>query len=592
MFTLTGMGGGGGGGGGSVSDVTMRMTNSMPWLSTTIREGAALAITFNWSSVLEELPTGDGVLKVVVGSAVKETLNVIQGNVTVNVGKYLSAGSNTVRLTLSDVYNNSRSIVYTVNCIAISISSTFDSSMVYTSAFNFPYTPVGAVEKVVHVKLDGVEQSTVTTSVSNRQLTYPIPAQQHGAHSVEVWFTSTINEETVESNHIYREYIYAEEGETAPIIISSFNENTISQYSTVPISYQVYDPASQECEVSIYEGEDLKATRTVSRNEQVYTYRALVSGAQTVTIVAGETEKVFNLTVTEVDINVEAETDGLQLYLTSNGRSNTEANKDVWTSGSVAAVFTGFNWVSDGWQQDTDGVTALRINGGARVTIPYQIFATDFRAGGRTIELEFATQDVRNYNTPIITCASGGRGFIVSSQDVTLNSEQSTISTQFKDNEHVRLSFVIQKRAEQCLILVYINGVVSGCVQYPDNDDFSQIEPVGITLGGDDATLDMYAIRVYDHDLTRFQILNNWIADTQDGYLMVNRYDHNNIFDEYGNIVISKLPNDLPYLILNGQLPTFKGNKLSIDGEYIDPLNPSKNFTFTGATIDVQGTSS
>lgn len=589
---ISGIGGGGGGGGGSGNDAVITMTNGMPWLSTTIRQGAALSITFGWSSLIDEVPTGNGTLKVIVNNAIRATLNVQQGNVTVPVGDYLAAGSNTVRMTLTDVYGNARSLVYTVNCVAISVGTTFDDSIVYTGAFNFPYTPVGAVEKTVHFKLDGVAQSTFTTSVSNRQLTYPIPAQEHGAHSIEVWFTATINSETVESNHIYREYIYAETGETDPIIISSFHESSVSQYSTVPITYRVYDPASQETEINIYEGTALKATLTVGRDEQTYTYRALNSGAQTVKIVAGETEKTISITVSQVDIDVDAETDGLQLYLTSNGRSNAEAHPDTWTSGTVAATFTDFNWVSDGWQQDTDGVTALRVNGGARVTIPYQIFAEDFRAGGRTIELEFATKDVRNYNTPIITCMSGGRGFTVSSQDVRLASEQSVISTQFKDDEHVRLSFVVQKRAEQRLILIYINGVVSGCVRYPDGDDFSQVDPVGITLGGDDATLDVYVLRVYDHDLTRFQILNNWIADTQDGYLMLNRYDHNNIFDEYGNIVINKLPNDLPYMILNGTLPTFKGNKLSIDGEYVDPLDPAKSFTFTGATIDVQGTSS
>lgn len=589
---ISGIGGGGGGGGGSGNDAQITMTNGMPWLSTTIRQGAALSITFGWSSLIDEVPTGNGTLKVIVNNAIRATLNVQQGNVTVPVGDYLAAGANTVRMTLTDVYGNARSLVYTVNCVAISVGTTFDDSIVYTGAFNFPYTPVGAVEKTVHFKLDGVAQSTFTTSVSNRQLTYPIPAQEHGAHSIEVWFTATINEETVESNHIYREYIYAETGETDPIIISSFHESSVSQYSTVPITYRVYDPASQETEINIYEGTALKATLTVGRDEQTYTYRALNSGAQTVKIVAGETEKTISITVAQVDIDVDAETDGLQLYLTSNGRSNAEAHPDTWTSGTVEATFTDFNWVSDGWQQDTDGVTALRVNGGARVTIPYQIFAEDFRAGGRTIELEFATKDVRNYNTPIITCMSGGRGFTVSSQDVRLASEQSVISTQFKDDEHVRLSFVVQKRAEQRLILIYINGVVSGCVRYPDGDDFSQVDPVGITLGGDDATLDVYVLRVYDHDLTRFQILNNWIADTQDGYLMLNRYDHNNIFDEYGNIVINKLPNDLPYMILNGTLPTFKGNKLSIDGEYVDPLDPTKSFTFTGATIDVQGTSS
>jgi len=52
------------------------------------------------------------------------------------------------------------------------------------------------------------------------------------------------------------------------------------------------------------------------------------------------------------------------------------------------------------------------------------------------------------------------------------------------------------------------------------------------------------------------------------------------------------LPNDLPYMILSGDLPQYKGNKLIVSGEYVDPLNPMNSFTFDGAQIDVQGTSS
>ena len=71
------------------------------------------------------------------------------------------------------------------------------------------------------------------------------------------------------------------------------------------------------------------------------------------------------------------------------------------------------------------------------------------------------------------------------------------------------------------------------------------------------------------------------------------RYARNNVFDAYGNIVIENLPNNLPYMVLKGDsLPQYKGNKLTVDGEFVDPVNPDKSFKFTGAQIDVQGTSS
>ena len=74
---------------------------------------------------------------------------------------------------------------------------------------------------------------------------------------------------------------------------------------------------------------------------------------------------------------------------------------------------------------------------------------------------------------------------------------------------------------------------------------------------------------------------------------MLERYQHNNVFDAYGSIVISQLPKDLPYLVLEGaELPQYKGDKKTVSGYYVDPLHPERSFTFTNAQIDVQGTSS
>lgn len=591
-FEGIGGGGGSGGSGGGSNNAVMSIANKMPWLATTIRAGASCPVTVNWSSTIDEVETGIGSLRITANGAIRATMNVNQGDVTVDIGEYTTAGNNSIRLTITDTYGNSRSIVYTVTSVQLSISSSFDDGTAYTDAFAFPYKPIGAVEKTVHFKLDGREMDTVTTTVSNRQLSYNIPAQEHGAHSLEVWFTAEINEEAVESNRLYYEFVALEDGETDVIIASDFNETSVQQYDTIQIPYRVYDPAALEAEVEIYEGEELKSTVTVGREKQTYAYHADTAGSAAIKIVSGETEKEITFTVAETEIDVTAETDGLQLYLNAKGRSNLEANPAVWTSGTVSVTFSNFNWTSDGWQQDEDGSQVLRVAGDARVTIPFQIFGEDFRTGGKTVEIEFATRDTRDYDAEILSCYSGGRGIALTAQTAMLASEQSSIAAQFKEDEHVRIGFVVEKRSEQRLIFCYINGIASGVVRYPENDDFSQTAPVGISIGSNDSTMDIYSIRVYDHDLTKNQMLNNWIADTQSGRLMLERYRHNNVYDEYGNIVIAKLPSDLPYMILEGALPAYKGNKLIVSGSYVDPVHPEKSFTFENAQIDVQGTSS
>ena len=152
---------------------------------------------------------------------------------------------------------------------------------------------------------------------------------------------------------------------------------------------------------------------------------------------------------------------------------------------------------------------------------------------------------------------------------------------------------MVEKKAENRLIYCYINGVMSGVIQYPTDDDFSQSSPVGITIGSNECTMDIYCIRVYDNDLTRFQVLDNWIADTQNITDRLERYQRNAVFNAYGQIVIGNLPRNLPYLILEAtELPQYKGDKKTVEGSFTDNENTEQSFTFEAAQADVQGTSS
>ena len=593
-FTGFGGGGGGGGGGGSTgNNAVLSVSNTSGWLSKTTANGKTVEISFYWESIEDDLPTGSGFARVQVNGVVKQITAIPQGAQTLKVQDFLSVGSNVIKLTITDSYENSRTINFSVNVIDLSLSSTFDATQVFTGNIAFPYTPVGSAAKTVHIVLDGKEIQTVNTSASGRQLTYMIPSQSHGAHKLRVWFDATINGETISSNELYYELICVNPLAETAIITSSFTATEKPQYAQILIPYVVYLPNSLTAEIELRVNGLLASKQTVDRTQQLWSYRSDTVGPLTLQIVCGEVTKTFELNITESEIDVEAETENLALYLTSSGRSNNEEHPDTWTSGDIATTFSGFNWSSDGWQHDDSGVSVMRVGGDARLDISYKPFANDFRVSGKTIEIEFATHDVMSYDSPIITCMSGGRGFEVTSQLAKLASEQSSVSMQFKEDEHVRVSFVIEKRAEQRLIYIYINGIMSQCVRYPADDDFAQVSPVNISVGSNDAVVDLYTIRIYDQDLTRQQILTNWIADTQDLDQMVARYTENSVFDDYDQIVISQLPAELPYLILEGaELPQYKGDKKTVGGSYVDPVNRGRSFTFANAEIDVQGTSS
>lgn len=583
----------GGGGGGEANNATMTLTNTTGWLAKTVSHGAECPVTLNWSSIDNEIATGNGVLTVMIGAAVKHTREVEQGDISVDLGEYLTAGSNSVRVSVADVYGNKRSVYYTVTAVAVSIESTFNAGMVYTDAITFPYTPVGAVEKVVHFELDGKEIGKVSVASSGREQTFVIPKQAHGAHQLRVWFDAEIEGAKVESNTLHYSLICVEENETAPIVACAFDQATAQQYSTLIVPYIVYDPAGLTTTVQLIADGAQVNSLTVDRTEQKWNYRVLDSGSVSLRIKCGDTEWTHTVEVSAVDINVSAETSGLELHLTSAGRSNNEDAPGVWANNGIEAEFTGFNFTSDGWQMDEDGITALRVTGDARLEIPLKLFETDFSSTGKTIELEFATRNVLNYDAVILSCMSGGRGLEITSQRATMTSEQSTIGTQYKEDEHVRLSFVVEKTGGMRFMYCYINGILSGVKQYPTGDDFSQGEPVTISIGSSECTIDLYCIRVYSGALTRYQVLDNWIADTQDARLLFERYDRNGIYDEYDQIVIDNLPQDLPYLVIDCPvLPSFKGDKKTCAGYYYDPQDAIRRFTFDGAEIDVQGTSS
>ena len=125
---FSGMGGGGGGGGGSTSDSEMTMTNTTGWTSTTIAEGGSCVLSVTWSSLEDNLPTGDGTMTVYVNDTAKATINVEQGSVSLDVSGYLATGTSTVRLTIMDSTGNSKSRSFSVTVVS-SVTSTIHSAV-------------------------------------------------------------------------------------------------------------------------------------------------------------------------------------------------------------------------------------------------------------------------------------------------------------------------------------------------------------------------------------------------------------------------------------------------------------------------------
>ena len=554
--------------------------------------GKETLIKYTYSSTLSGEETGEGIATYTLNNkqVASETIN--QGEVSFNIGKYLILGDNVLVVQVTDSYGATRKLTFKINAVSIAVTSTFDDSKAYVGAISFPYTPLGAVEKTIHFVVDGKETGTYTTSVSNRQQTYSIPAQAHGAHTLDVYATATINDTEVESDRLRYDIISIVSGNNTPVIASSFRTAEVEQFSTLLIPYIVYNPATTTSDITLSANGIEISDQTIDRTRQTWSYRAETPGELELKIACGSVTKTFNLTVTESEIDVRPEEADLVLFLTSVNRSNNEEGKNIWNYGEIFAVLTAFNYATNGWIKTVDGFVALRVNGDARVTIPYNSFANDFRSTGKTIEFEFETRDVTDYDSVILSCMNAGIGLEVTAQKAIFRSEQTSIETQFKEDERVRISFVIEKKAENRLIFVYINGEICGLIQYPEQDNFTQPNPAGISIGSSDCTADIFNIRVYDNALNRYQLLDNYIADMDNLELKRKLYARNSIYDDYGNLSYENLANQNISFTIVGELPTFKGDKKTVTLVYEDREYPERSWVATGVEIDVQGTSS
>lgn len=617
---------GGGGGGSGDSSVEMKVTPE--WTEKIIAYGNDCVLNFEWHSLDGGNSTGMGTFSLYINSAgtlvKKESYTITQGTHSVDLKNYLILGDNEVVIELTDKLGNTRKLYITITTIQLSLTKAFNDSTHYTSnTISFGCVPKGAIdmEKQLFIYLDDKLAVNRTFTSSGATITSDLTVTTHGVHSIRAYFTCQLdeNEEPIKSEEIYCEFAFVEVGNTEPIIVTDCGVRTMKQFESLGVGWCVFTPnedgtvSTYTPSVKIYEGnssvilEGATPEQTLENVEQgvmqTYPYKAISTGTNYIIFKVGNYKRSIEIEIEQNKINVNAETEGLGLYLSSAKRSNSESVNDrsTWTYNNIVAELQNFNFTSDGWVTDESGKnTVLRHRDEATTFIPFEMFTDNIKNNGITIEFEFATSDVMDDNAEVISCMNNGIGLSVTAKQATLHSQNETISTRFRDCEQVRISFVIEPATSVSrLMLIYINGVMSGAKYYLQSDKFAQAVPQGIRIGSNLCTTDIYCIRVYNTSLERRSILNNWIADTQDVETLVQRANRNNIYDSNGLVSKDMLQETLPYLIVNAgadgsttELPQFKGDKKTLSGQFIDNLAAERGFIFNNATWDVQGTSS
>ncbi len=170
---------------------------------------------------------------------------------------------------------------------------------------------------------------------------------------------------------------------------------------------------------------------------------------------------------------------------------------------------------------------------------------------GKTIEIEFESSNVTNDDAIVCDLRNeGGLGLLITATKASMivgygNKEQ--VSTNYKSNELVRVSFVLDTTNK--LAMVYVNGIVSGAVAITSN---LNVDKYLTFAGSNGAGIKIKQVRIYDTQLSSEQILNNYILYRDSIAEIKSLYNRNAILD--GKLIsIDKVADFIPVVLLTGE---------------------------------------
>ena len=589
----------GGSGGSSTSSILKIKYITTSPIVATVNDKVIIKYDFSGTDSSGE-PITDGTATWKVGGRIIATNTIVAGENSFDITEFLSIGTQKAQLSITDSNGSLVTKTWTIQKIDVKIESSFNDRLTYPiGQISFDYTPYGAISKEVHFILDGVEIGVVSTSASGVPMSYTIPEQTHGAHLLEAYITATINSNTIESNHIYKDIIWYDSQSNVPVIGCISQNFTALQYDSTNIIYTVYDPLTDSPVVTLaVDGKDV-STLTLSQNTNTWQYKSSDIGSHVLTITCRETVKTLNVTIEELDINVEPVTAGLVFDFNPSGRSNNDANR-LWSYNDITmTVSDNFDWINGGYQIDENGDQYFCVKSGTTATINYNLFSNDAKKTGKEFKVVFKTTNIKNRDTTFISCIDNNIGLDMKVESANIYSSNGSLYSPYCEEDVIEFEFNINKDTDIPMVLTYEDGVGNRPMIYTSDASFMQVNANPITIGSEDCDVYIYRMKAYSTSLTDRGILSNFIADARNADEMISRYNRNQIYDENGLLTPETFAEKCPDLrVIMVDAPWFTNDKKNkVDDTNItmiykngDPI--LDNWTCTGAQHSGQGTSS
>ena len=504
---------------------------------------AEISFRFTSTDTETETATGNGNLAIYVGGILKENRTVAQGDTTIDVFDYLTTGSNTVKLVLTDSYGATATRTITVTVDTFSLAWNLGDTAKNEDDLTVYITPTGSGEKTIYLLVDGTTYSTQTVSTSGRRMTFTITLNE-GAHVISAYGTMTSNSVTMTSNTLVCAVAQTVSGSSTVVVAAKCTESTIAQYTTISIPYRAIDPSNNPTTVEYLINSVVYSSESVDQTEHTFTYRPSVSGTLVIGIKCGTVVWSTTLTVTAISGDIAEVTSDLALKVDP----NTITDLATFNYNNVTLTMSsGFDTHNGGLTTDDDGIRCIKVVKGDTLTIGYKLFGFDFRQNGADFKIIYKVENASDFEASVISCLSGGIGIDIEANKATLTSEQSSLELQTCEGYKTELEFNVEPSTEDRIMMFWESGTPAKAAVYGSNDNFAQSSSVNITVGSDDADVYLYLLRAYTRDLTVDEVKANFCIDGEDATEIMDRYDRNQVYDGSGtldpDLVASVCPN-------------------------------------------------
>lgn len=577
-------------------------------------------------------------------------------SVEFNVDDYISVGTNTVTMTVT-ARSTGATAIYILHyyVVQLDLTTTFNVAVPQSPqsalTVNYSLTTSATTTKYIEFYVDGTLKKTIPVTETSTEASADLDMPSSGKHHLQILAYVEIGETKFYSKTLYREFVVT--GQTgyailihldldAGTVITADKQNlfiTSEQYVQSDILWGYYNSdGTGKKVVWTLGGTSIRTTDAqvtdAESNAKAYTLSFIpeISGTLELKATVGGTETAYTLIVKVNQSGISKTTTGLSLEMMAVGRGNDESADErcIWknsVSGSnIQAQFpTGWAWSErQGWvsKETTDPVTkittvetALAISGGKQVVIPFAPFGNTPHTNGLTFEIDFETYDVDDETATVVSAWGTDEnanqvGIKITAEGAVMQSSTGKqMKTQFKQNERIKLCFVInrvQSTTFPHLAFMMVDGVYERAFDYEETGRFSHSNNIILGDATGKASIKVYGIRVYRSNALTVQqeMYNAWI----DSGKIAKKLAENDIY-ENGNVSVTKMMGIMPVMLfdglddvnnnityLEGLTSKKDGNgktyRINVNASYYDNADSTKNFKIQGARMTLQGTSS